>query len=89
MNGWEVGLVAGGVGLALFVAGQVFGVWQERRAWTMRAVTRDNPGATAHHCDGEFYYVVTEDVFVNEYQRRRICPPKGGSGTAPPQGAKA
>lgn len=55
-----------------WTAGLLMGVVTERRGWVMRALTRERTGATAHHCDGKFYYVVEESVFVHDYQRRPI-----------------
>jgi hypothetical protein len=88
MSPLEIGFV---VGCALFfglLGGITFGVNVERRAWVMRALTRTNTGATPHYCDGRFFYVVEEGVFVNDYVRKRIVPPQGGSGTADPREMK-
>lgn len=58
-------------GMAFMCIGFLFvGVSIERKSWLMRALTREHPGGSAHHCDGKFYYVVSEDVFVHDYQRR-------------------
>lgn len=37
----------------------------------MRAMSKDKPyNSTPHHCEGEFYYVITEKHFCEEFQRR-------------------
>lgn len=45
------------------------GMSMERTAWTMRALKEDGCG-TPHHCDGEFYYIVPEHTFCDEFMRR-------------------
>lgn len=68
--GWEelaaVAAIAGGIA---YMVGFGMGMGMERKAWTMRALKQDGCG-TAHHCDGEFYYIVPEHVFCDEFMRR-------------------
>lgn len=52
------------------VVGLIFGHRAERRSWTMRAINGKGYNSTPHHCDGEFYYVITEKHFCEEFQRR-------------------
>lgn len=48
-----------------FVAGFVWGRREERDRWLFRA-----GGSEPHLCDGEFYYVVPEKLFCDEFTRR-------------------
>lgn len=58
----------------LVVASFVLGVWvgqsTERGSWLLRAIRPGNRDGTARHCNGEFYYIIREDVFVMEYFRK-------------------
>lgn len=71
MTGFETGLAVVGCLFAGWAIGVVMGVAGERRAWTMRAMS-DKPFApnTPHHCDGEFYYVVPEKMFCEQFTRK-------------------
>lgn len=66
-------IAGAGVLLAIltWIIGMGMGCRVERRAWTMRAMSKDKPyNSTPHHCEGEFYYVITEKHFCEEFQRR-------------------
>lgn len=65
------------VAILALTAGTCIGVASERKAWKARALTRSAPNGAAHHCDGQFYYVITEECFVNDFQRKPGQPAKG------------
>jgi hypothetical protein len=69
-------------GAIILLLGIIAGHANERRAWRAHGDALDEH-RTPHYCDGEFYYVVPESVFIRDYQRKSLVPPKGGSGTAP------
>lgn len=76
------------VATGALVCGLVIGSTVERRSWLVRAETRDTPyGATPHHADGRFYFVIEEGHFLETYARKETAgnpvPPQGG--TAPPR----
>lgn len=58
------------LGFIGFGIGFMLGARSERKAWTMRALGKNVWNSTPHHCEGEFYYVITEKHFCEEYQRR-------------------
>lgn len=64
-------LVLYAVGFALFACGWLFGlgigVLGERNAWLLRGREEE---MTAHYCNGQFYYVIPEKVFVRDYVRK-------------------
>lgn len=83
MTGFDTGIVVVGCLFAGWAVGVVIGTLSERRAWTSRACREpDIADNTPHHCDGEFYYVVPEKMFCEQFTRKRMLPPQGGSGTA-------
>lgn len=68
-----IGLISSSIFAAVgFAVGIVFGVFSERKAWTMRAMSnKPNSPNTPHHCDGEFYYIIPEQMFCEEFQRKQ------------------
>jgi len=46
------------------VAGFIFGIATERKAWTMRGDRHSN-----HYCNGKMYYVTTEEQHVADMDR--------------------
>jgi hypothetical protein len=83
--------VAAILGVSLFVffaLGAFVGAMLERKSWLIRAMSsRPHAPNTPHHCNGEFYYIVPEKMFCEEF--RRVPPrkptvgPKGGTGVPP------
>lgn len=61
-----------GTGLFLmWMLGVYMGLRAERTAWTMRAMSnRPHAPNTPHHCDGEFYYIVPEKMFCEQFTRK-------------------
>lgn len=72
MTGFEIGIVVVACLACGWATGVVMGTFTERKAWTMRALP--NGSGTAHHCDGQFYYVLTEKHFVEDYIRKAAIP---------------
>ena len=68
MEEWQCFAIAALALLAGLFLGQCVGIYGERYGWKLRA----NKHA-AHHCDGEFYAVFTEQYFLDNYQPRPIC----------------
>lgn len=68
MTGLEIAIWITGIFSAGWIVGLFMGTTSERRAWTMRALP--NGSGTAHHADGEFYYILTESHFVNDFVRK-------------------
>lgn len=64
----EMILVVAAISAVSWAGGIVIGTRTERRAWTMRALP--NGSGTAHHADGQFYYILTEAHFVNDFVRK-------------------
>jgi hypothetical protein len=70
MTGFEIGVIAVFVAVAIWCTGAVFGAGAEGKAWKLRALDEKGFG-TAHYFDGAFYYIVPEPVFLTEFQRRK------------------
>jgi len=81
----EMYIWGGLIALAVFAAGVAVGSATEAASWRLRGDARHR---TAVCSGGKFYCVMPESEFVNEWQRRPIIPPRGGSGTAPPRDPK-
>lgn len=60
-------------GVLSFVAGVLFGASAERKAWKTRAMPRND---TPHYCDGVFYYVIPEELFIKHF--RAVHPGESG-----------
>ena len=70
MSDWEIAIVAT-VAVVIFATGFLLGKSGEQKAWTVRAWSnKPHSSNTPHHCDGEFYYIVPESIFVNEFTRK-------------------
>lgn len=67
MTGFEIGLLVGACSLTAWAVGVFMGAAVERKAWVMRAFPKNG---SPHFCNGEFYYIVPEKIFCEEFQRR-------------------
>ncbi len=78
MTGLETGIVVAACLSVGWAIGIVMGTFTERKAWTMRAMS-NKPHApnTAHFCDGEFYYIVPEKMFCEEFTRKAFVDSEG------------
>lgn len=43
--------------------GLLVGIASERKSWLIRAITRNKNYSSAHHCNGQFFYIIEEDYF--------------------------
>lgn len=60
--------------IVLFAIAFALGIRSERKAWTLRAYSRKpHASNTPHHCDGEFYYIVPESIFVHDFTRKETA----------------
>ncbi len=60
----------GSLSIILLFLGVRLGMMNERKAWVGKAMRPETPSQSAHHCEGEYYYVLTESFFLQTYRLR-------------------
>lgn len=73
------GLLAA-LGFVAFVFGVWLGAKSERNAWVSRAMPTND---RAHYCDGEFYYIIPENLYCKMCQVRHVLEEERRAASAP------